>query len=151
MPANSPDPASTWNLPEADWDALAAYVHSHPDALEDGATVRFDADTGDLLFYASAFCKPAGWRYPFLEPVPGTSQHGAFVGRAFHDPSTGFVHFEVIVYAAAQALRADYESDVSDLDYVTYEQAVEEAVRGGPADEDWLHAEFARLHHRALR
>ena len=64
---------------------------------------------------------------------------------AWHEPETGFVHFEVSIPAAAQSLRAAYESGTADLDYVAYEQAVDQAVRGTPGDETWLHREFARL------
>jgi len=47
--------------------------------------------------------------------------------------------------AAAQELAADYESGASDLDWVTYEQAVARAVRGTAADAGWLYQEFGRL------
>ncbi len=144
------DTGLVWNLTFEQWQRLAARAEATPDALEDGAFVRFDSPAGELHFYATPLRKPAGWPYPFLEPIPGVRQNGAFVGRAWHEPDTGFVHFEVFLYAAAQALRADYESDVSDLDYVTYEQAVDQAVRGTQSDLAWLHQEFGRLASLAL-
>jgi len=144
------DTAPAWNLTSDQWRRLTERCRATNDALEDGAYVRFDTPTDEMHFYATPFSKPAGWQYPFLEPVPAARQNGAFVGRAWHDAATGFVDFEVILYAAAQALRADYESDVSDLDYVTYEQAVEQAVRGSEADLAWLRQEFGRLASLAL-
>jgi hypothetical protein len=134
---------------EAQWQALIVRAGEVTDALEDGAFVRAEADemTGqtELHFYATGLNKPGEWRYPLAEGIPGSAAPGAFVGRVWYDSPTGFVHFETIVYAAAQAVRADYESGVSDLDYVTYEQEVERAVRGTPADAAWLEREFARL------
>jgi hypothetical protein len=139
----------TWNLTEAQWQALTGRAEINGDTLEDGAFVRAESDetTGqtELYFFATGLNKPNEWRYPLVEPIPGSATSGAFVGRVWHDAMTGFVHFEPIVYAAAQAVRADYESGVSDLDYVTYEQEVERAVRGTPADAAWLEREFARL------
>ena len=138
-----------WNLDGRQWEALAERARGSTDALEDGAYVRVEAnpDSGqtEMEFYATALNRPEGWRYPFLEPIPGVGTRGALVGRAWHEAETGFVQFLVTVTAAAQALSADYESGVSDLDYVAYEQAVEQAVRGTPADLDWLHREFGRL------
>ena len=92
----------------------------------------------ELVFYATPLNKPAGWAYPFLEAIPGSRTLGASVGRAWHEAATGFVQFEVAVVAAAQALAADYESGASDLDWVTYEQAVARAVRGTAAEAAWL-------------
>ncbi len=136
-----------WNLTERQWETLIARVRANADALEDGAFARLGSqdDGMELNFYASALSKPRGWRFPFAEDVPGTRARGALIGRAWHDAATGFVHFETIIPAAAQALRADYESGVDDLDYVAYEQAAEQAMAGTPADADWLEAEFARL------
>lgn len=139
------DTHSVWNMTPDQWQTLLDRCRTTGDALEDGAYVRVEPTFGELNFYATLFCKPLDWQYPFLEPVPETRRNGAFVGCARHDPATGFVIFEVILYAAAQALRADYESDVSDLDYVTYEQAVEQAVQGTPTDLAWLQGEFGRL------
>jgi len=137
-----------WNLDGAQWAALVGRA-SGADALEDGVLVRVEGvqETGapELAFYATPLNKPAGWNYPFLEEVPGSRQRGALVGRAWHEAATGFAQFEVILLAAAQALAADYESGASDLDYVTYEQAVDQAVRGTPGDLKWLHEEFGRL------
>ena len=137
----------SWNLTDAQW--AAVYARARRDALDDGAYVRAAPDpaTGrpGLDFYATPLNAPPGWRYPFLESIPDTSRLGAYVGRAWHEPATGFVQFEVILPAAAQALRADYESGAADLDYVAYEQAMDQAVRGTPADEAWLRREFARL------
>lgn len=145
------DTNPAWNLSLGQWQSIVERCRATNDALEDGAYVRHDPEADDLHFYATPFGKPAGWRHPFLEPVPEARPLGAFVGRAWHDTGTGFVDFEVVLYAAAQALRADYESDVSDLDYVTYEQAVDQAVRGTDADSAWLRQEFGRLANLALR
>lgn len=143
------DETQTWNLTPEQWDGLLARVRATNDALEDGALARVQADGGadspELHFYATPLNKPPDWRFPFLEPVPGSSQPGAFIGRAWHEAATGFVQFEVFLPAAAQALQADYESGVDDLDYVAYEQAVERAVRGTDKEAAWLTNEFARL------
>ncbi len=144
------DTNPAWNLTLGEWQRLADRCATTNDALEDGAYVRVDAPAEELHFYATPFSKPAGWHYPFLEPIPDVRPLGAYIGQARHDATTGRVGFEVVLYAAAQALRADYESDVSDLDYVTYEQAVEQAVRGTDADLAWLHQEFGRLANIAL-
>lgn len=139
--------APVWNLDAGQWEALVRRASSGADALEDGAYVRVDTETGgaELVFYATALNKPARWVYPFLEAISGSRQLGASVGRAWHEGATGFVQFEVSVVAAAQALAADYESGASDLDWVTYEQAVTRAVRGTAAEAAWLHREFGRL------
>ena len=141
------DESAVWNLTEAQW--AAACERAESDALDDGALVRASPEPASgrvsLDFYATPLNAPLAWSYPFLEPIPGTDRLGAYVGRAWHEAETGFVQFEVTILAAAQSLRADYESGTADLDYVTYEQAVEQAVRGTAADEAWLHHEFARL------
>lgn len=146
-----------WNLDADRWETLAVHASASGDALEDGAFARPDRspetrgieslETGgiEIGFYATALNKPAGWKYPFLEQIPRSRRLGAYVGRAWHETETGFVQFEVALPAAASALAADYESGASDLDFVTYEQAVEAAMRGTPADYLWLHAEFGRL------
>lgn len=138
-----------WNLDAQQWSALRERAQNTPDALEDGAYVRAipNPDTGapELCFYATAANAPPAWHYPFFEDIPGSRKKAALVGRAWHEVETGFVQFEVEILAAAQALSADYESGVSDLDYVTYEQAVEQAVRGTGVDLAWLIGEFARL------
>ncbi len=135
----------TWNLTEAQWQRLLRRVRANSDVLEDGAYVRLDADPPEMYFYATALNKPVHWRYPFLEMIPESQTVGALIGRAWYAPETGFVHFEVILYAAAQELRANYESGVDDMDYVAYENASEQAVHGTPSDEAWLQAEFKRL------
>ena len=141
--------AATWNLDPARWEALVRRAQAGADILEDGAYARVEVhpQTGaaEMAFYATALNKPSGWAYPFLEDIPGSRTRGASVGRAWHEPETGFVQFGVELFAAAQGLAADYESGASDLDFVTYEQAVEQAVRGTPADRLWLEREFARL------
>ncbi len=139
--------APVWNLDAGQWEALVRRARATADALEDGAYVRVDTKTGgaELAFYATALNKPAGWAYPFLEAIAGTRHLGASVGRAWHEAATGFVQFEVAVVAAAQALAADYESGASDLDWVTYEQAVAQAVQGTAAEAAWLWGEFGRL------
>jgi hypothetical protein len=138
-----------WNIPAVQWQLLVKKAQGSIDALEDGAYVRveagLDTDAPELLFYATALNKPTGFAYPFLESILGIKTLGASLGRAWHEEATGFVLFEVSVRAAAEALAADYESGVSDLDFVTYEQAVEQAVRGTAADWAWLHGEFGRL------
>ena len=129
-------------------ETLVRQAATSSDALEDGAFARASLSpeaATEIGFYATALSKPPGWNYPFLEAVPGSRQLGAFVGRAWHQSETGFVQFEIAIFAAAQALAADYESGASDLDFVTYEQAVEQAMRGTPADLAWLHHEFGRL------
>lgn len=146
--ADTASESPVWNLDSGQWAALVRRA-AGADALEDGAYVRVEAiqETGspELAFYATPLNKPPGWNYPFLEEVPGGYPRGALVGRAWHEPATGFAQFEVTLAAAAQALAADYESGASDLDFVTYEQAVEQAVRGTPGDLAWLHGEFGRL------
>lgn len=136
-----------WNLDAGQWETLVRRAQATADALEDGASVRVDAETGaaELVFYASALNKPDGWAYPFLETVTGSRRLGASVGRAWHEAGAGSVQFEVAVVAAAQELAADYESGASDLDWVTYEQAVARAVRGTASDAAWLYQEFGRL------
>lgn len=137
-----------WNLDAGQWEALTRRA-AGADVLEDGAVVRIEAhpETGDaeLTFYATPLNKPPGWTYPFLEAVPGSDRRGAQIGRAWLERATGFVQFEVALPAAAQALAADYESGTSDLDFVTYEQAVTQAIGGTAADLAWLCAEFGRL------
>lgn len=141
--------APVWNIDAAHWHQLVQKAQGSTDALEDGAYVRADAgqdrETTELVFFATALNKPVGLAYPFLETISGSRASGASIGRAWHEGETGFVVFEVMIPAAAQALAADYESGVSDLDFVTYEQAVEKAVRGTAADEAWLYNEFSRL------
>ena len=141
------DQSAVWNLTEVQW--AAACERARRDALDDGAYVRMNPDPTSgrpsLDFYATALNAPPAWHYPFLEPIPESDRRGAYVGRAWHEAETGFVQFEVTVLAAAQSLRADYESGTADLDYVAYEQAVDQVVRGTPADEAWLRDEFARL------
>ncbi len=141
------DELTVWNLTEVQW--AAACERAQRDALDDGAYVRAvpDSATGRLSldFYATPLNAPPGWPYPFLEAIPDTRRQGAYIGRAWHEWETGFVQFTVTLLAAAQALSAAYESGTEDLDYVAYEQAVDQAVRGTPADVAWLHREFARL------
>ena len=62
------------------------------------------------------------------------------MGRVWPESETGFVHFGVSIPAAAQSLRAAYESGTADLDYVAYEQAVDQTVRGTPARDQVLAA-----------
>ena len=142
------DDPPVWNLTEAQW--ADACERARRDALDDGAYVRAvpDAAAGrpqpGLLRHApQRAVRPGTTRSWNPSPAPGTL--GAYVGRAWHEPETGFVHFEVSIPAAAQSLRAAYESGTADLDYVAYEQAVDQAVRGTPGDEAWLYQEFARL------
>ncbi len=146
---NDGEEAPVWNLRPREWEALVRRVSSGTDVLEDGAYVREEAGpeagTAEMSFYATALNKPPRFAYPFLETVSGSRARGASIGRAWHESATGFVQFEVALYAAAQALAAEYESGTSDLDFVTYEQAVERAVRGTPADAAWLNREFGRL------
>ena len=138
-----------WNLDVDRWKQLAKRAGTSGDALEDGAFARLDLSPEpgglEIGFYATALNKPSGWNYPFLEAVPSSRRLGAYIGRAWHEAETGFVQFEVALPAAASALAADYESGASDLDFVTYEQAVDSAIRGTPTDLLWLHEEFGRL------
>lgn len=138
-----------WHLSAPQWDAAVSRAQTRPDTLADGAFVRAEFGNGtkqaDLIFFATTRNKPLGWGYPFLEDIPQTRTRGALVGRAWRDANTGQVAFEVTLAAAAQSLAADYESGASDFDFVTYEQAVEQAVRGAPSDLAWLHTEFGRL------
>ncbi len=138
-----------WNLDAAQWEAILRRASTHPSALEDGACVGLESDADPisqtLVFFATARNKPSGWAYPFLEAIPLGKAFGASIGRVWREPDTGEVQFEVSLLAAAQELAADYESGASDLDFVTYEQAVEQAVRGTLADLAWLHQEFGRL------
>ncbi len=138
-----------WNLDAPQWEAILGRAAIHPEALADGAFVGFDSsadpNSRELVFFATALNKPSGWAYPFLEAVPRSKTLGASIGRVWRDLDTGLVQFEVSLLAAAQELAADYESGASDLDFVTYEQAVEQAVHGTPADLAWLHQEFGRL------
>lgn len=138
-----------WNLSPAQWEAVARQAQAGPDVLADGAFVRVEpasaSEQTELVFFATAHNKPLGWGYPFLEDIPHCRTRGALVGRAWSEADTGRIEFEVMLPAAAQALAADYESGASDLDFVTYEQAVEQAVRGAPNDLAWLHGEFGRL------
>ena len=143
--ANTPN----WNLSAAQWEAVVRRASAGPDALGDGAFVRTEAagqvGQTDLLFFATALNKPLGWGYPFLENIPRTQERGALIGRVWQDAAPGSVEFEVMLPTAAQSIAADYESGASDLDFVTYEQAVEVAVLGTPSDLAWLHAEFGHL------
>ncbi len=144
----------TWNLTAQQWEILAATVRASRDPLEDGALalVERNAQSGgdEIVFYATSLNKPDGWPYSFPEMVPQSQRPVASIGRSWHAPETGFVHFEVALYAAAQALAADYEGGAGDFDDVSYEIALEQAVHGRPADEDWLKLEFARLARLAL-
>ncbi len=141
--------APNWNLSAPQWDAIVRRAQARPDVLADGAFVRGEAsddtEQTDLIFFATTLNKPLGWGYPFLEDIPQSRTRGALVGRAWRDINTEQVAFEVTLPAAAQAIAADYESGASDLDFVTYEQAVDQAVRGTPNDLAWLHSEFGRL------
>ena len=138
-----------WNLSAAQWEAIARRASAGPDTLADGAFVRVEASPqigqAELLFFATALNKPLGWGYPFLEDIPQSRTRGALIGRVWQEALTGQITFEVVLPAAAQAIAADYESGASDLDFVTYEQAVEAAVRGTPNDLAWLHGEFGHL------
>ncbi len=144
---HSEDSEPVWNVSAEEWAALTARAQAQSDVLEDGAFVRAEVilEVPCLVFYATPLNKPDGWGYPFLEDIAGVRTRGAEIGRAWHAPDTGFVQFAVALIAAAQALAADYESGASDLDWVTYEQAVAAAVEGTPADAAWLRREFARL------
>ncbi len=138
-----------WNLSGPQWEAIVRRAQAGPETLADGAFVRAEPDgeagQTEVIFFATARNKPLGWGYPFLEDIPQSRTRGALVGRAWRDADAGRVEFEVMLPAAAQALAADYESGASDLDFVAYEQAVDQAVRGTPRDLAWLHSEFGRL------
>ncbi len=138
-----------WNLSSEQWDAVVRRAQAGWDTLADGAFVRVEAsadtEQAELVFFATTLNKPLGWGYPFLEDIPQAKTPGAVIGRAWRDPDASQVAFEVMLPAAAQAIAADYESGASDLDFVTYEQAVDQAVRGTPRELAWLHGEFGRL------
>ncbi len=138
-----------WNLSVAQWEAVVSRALAGPDALADGAFVRGESSPQtqqtELLFFATALNKPLRWGYPFLEAIPLSHTRAALIGRVWQEAGPGPVQFEVMLPAAAQAIAADYESGASDLDFVTYEQAVEAAVRGTAADLAWLHGEFGHL------
>ena len=141
--------APNWNLSAPQWDAVVRRAETGPDTLADGAFVRTEAareaEQTELAFFATARNKPLDWNYPFLEDISQSRTRGAMIGRAWRDADTGRVEFEVMLPAAAQAIAADYESGASDLDFVAYEQAVDQAVRGTPREMAWLHGEFGRL------
>lgn len=144
----------TWNLTTQQWETLTARVRASRDPLEDGslALVERNARSGgdEIVFYATALNKPEGWPYAFPEMIPQSQRAVASIGRAWHEPETGFAHFEVALYAAAQSLAADYEGGAGDFDDVSYEIALEQAVHGRPEDEAWLKTEFGRLARLAL-
>jgi len=139
----------TWNITNSQWEQLAAAVRASRDPLEDGALalVERHAETNSdvIVFYATSLNKPAGWPYAFPENIPISRKQVASIGRAWFEGETGFVQFEVALYAAAQALAADYEGGAGDYDEVSYELALQQSVQGRPEDEHWLKAEFARL------
>ena len=143
------DQANGWNLTEAEWDNLVKRARSTLDILEDGAYVRLaktsEEGGAELRFYASSLNRPDGWRYGFPESLPRVARPLASIGRAWRDPGTGFVEFEVKIEAAAQSLVADYEGGAGDFDDFTIEAEVERALKGTSADRDWLVREFDRL------
>jgi hypothetical protein len=142
------DEAPIRNLSATEWNALIEWTEKSVDRLEDGAIAavdRYDPEHPEIRIYASQLNKPAGWNYPFLDEQDGCDRAVETIGRAYRDDQAGLVRLEVVIPAAAQAIRADYESGTADLDYVAYEQAVERAVNGRPEDLDWLDAEYRRL------
>ena len=142
------DQANGWNLTEDAWTVLVDRVSKSIDALEDGAYVRVArmSEGGvELRFYASSLNKPPGWRYGFTEALPRITRPVASIGRAWHHAATGFVEFEVRIEAAGQSLVADYEGGAGDFDDATFEQEVDSALKGTPADRGWLVREFDRL------
>lgn len=144
------DEAPLRNLSPAEWESLVSWVTSTGDPLEDGAIAQLEPDFGvtmSIVFYASSLNKPRGWRYPFLSMLPNQMRPVELVGRAWRDGTVDLVRLEVENSAAAQAIRADYESGVADMDYVAYEQAVEMVITGKPADAEWLDEEYRRLLH----
>ena len=142
-------PEPTWNISPQQWQTLTAAVRGSRDPLEDGALalVERNGETheDDIVFYATALNKPAGWPYAFPETIPASKRPVASIGRAWHEAATGFVQFEVALYAAAQSLAADYEGGVGDYDELSYEIALERVVLGRPEDAQWLREEFGRL------
>jgi len=136
------------NLSVAEWNALVDWTAQSIDRLEDGAIATvdlYDPQNPEIQFYASALNKPKGWTYPFLSEHNGYKREVETIGRAYRDGLSGMVQLEVVIPAAAQAIKADYESGTADLDYVAYEQAVEKAIEGGPEDLKWLDSEYRRL------
>ena len=142
------DEAPLRNLSVAEWNGLIEWTALSIDRLEDGAIAtvdRYEPQNPEIRFYASGLNKPKGWTYPFLDEQRGCKRPVETVGRAFRNEATELVQLEVVIPAAAQAIRADYESGTADLDYVAYEQAVERAIEGKPEDMEWLDSEYRRL------
>ncbi|MGO8670734.1 MAG: hypothetical protein ACLQVD_05140 [Capsulimonadaceae bacterium] len=131
------------NMTESEWSGLISAVTSSRDILDDGAYV--EATAGEFVFYASALNMPPAWHYSFPESISGVTRPVASIGRVRHDTASGFVRLEVSLLAAALALKADFEGGTGDFDDVAFEQAVEAAVTGTPADLEWLSREFDRL------
>ena len=136
------------NLSAADWNNLVDWTAQSIDRLEDGAIATvdlYDPQNPEIRFYASALNKPKGWTYPFLDEQKGCKRPVETIGRAYRDNASEMVQLEVLIPAAAQAIKADYESGTADLDYVAYEQAVDRAIEGRSEDLLWLDAEYRRL------
>ena len=140
---------SQWKLPEEEWRRILTRVRENANLLADGAYARVAADmeTGaeELHAFATQINHPEGWRFAFQEPIPDGGPLGAFIGRIWRDAPSGDIQFEAILYAAAQAVSADYAGGAGDMDDMEFEQAVERSLRGTPADYLWLRQEFGRL------
>ena len=140
---------SRWKLPDEEWRRILTRVRENPHLLADGAYARVadDMETGaeELHIFATQINAPEGWRFAFQEQIPDGGPLGAFVGRVWRDTTSGEIAFEVILYAAAQAVSADYAGGAGDMDDMEFEQAVDRSLRGTPADRLWLTQEFGRL------
>ncbi|BDI30416.1 hypothetical protein CCAX7_24670 [Capsulimonas corticalis] len=140
---------SQWKLPDEEWRRILTRVRKDPRLLGDGAYVRVGADpetnVEELHFFATPANHPEGWRYAFQEQISDGGPLGAFVGRAWRDAASGAIEFEVILYAGAQAVSADYAGGAGDMDEMEFEQAVNRALKGVPADRRWLTEEYGRL------
>ena len=130
----------------ADWTDLKHSIDEHVDVLDDGAVVRTsEPDSDHIFFFATAINKPDGWKYGFREPIADSRRTGALVGFAQRDVHSGLVELVVHIPAAAQILKADYESGISDLDYVAYEIEAGQVLSGTIHDYVWLGTEWRRL------
>ncbi|MEO7716060.1 MAG: hypothetical protein ABIY70_07650 [Capsulimonas sp.] len=140
---------SQWKLPDEEWRRILTRVRKDPNILGDNAYVRVETDpetsVEELHFFATPNNAPDGWRYAFQEQIPDNGPLGAFVGRAWRDSASGDIQFEVILYAGAQAVSADYAGGTGNMDEMEFEQAVNRALQGTPADRRWLTEEYGRL------
>lgn len=133
-------------MSQADWTDLKHSIDEQSDVLDDGAVVRTDEpDSDHIFFFATAINKPEGWKYGFREPITGSRRTGAMVGLAQRDVLSGLVELVVHIPVATQNLKADYESGIGDMDYVSYEIEADRVLSGTIYDHVWLGTEWRRL------